>query len=107
MRVGYVELYVNDVDACKTFWTDKVGMVEKDRKQAGGFAIVQVGFVDQPFSLELVPLALMANNPHELDLATPSMAFRVEDLATSRAKLIAAGVQAPKLVTKAESMLSR
>ena len=97
MRVGYVVLYVNDVDACKTFWTEKIGMVEKDRKQAGDFAIVQVGFVDQPFSLELVPLALMADNPHGLDLATPSMAFHVDDLAATREKLIAAGVQATEV----------
>ncbi|MDE2386834.1 MAG: VOC family protein [Actinomycetales bacterium] len=97
MRVGYVVLYVNDADACKAFWTEKVGMVEKGRKQAGEFAIVQIGFADQSFSLELVPLALMADNPHGLDLATPSMAFHVDDLAATREKLIAAGVQATEI----------
>ena len=97
MRVGYVVLYVTDPAACLKFWTERVGMVEKGRKQAGDFAIVQVGFADQNFSLELVPLALMADNPHNLDLATPSMAFHVADLVASRDKLIAAGVQASEI----------
>ena len=96
MRVGYVVLYVTDPEACLAFWTDKVGMVEKSRKQAGDFAIVQVGFADQNFALELVPLALMQDNPNNLDLATPSLAFHVDDLAATRAKLVAAGIQATK-----------
>lgn len=94
MRVGYVVLYVNDADACLKFWTQQVGMVEKDRKQAGDFSIVQVGFADQDFALELVPLELMKDNPAGLDLATPSIAFRVENLDAARAALVAQGVQA-------------
>jgi lactoylglutathione lyase len=94
MRVGYVVLYVTDAEACCAFWTEKVGMVEKGRKQAGDFSIIEVGFADQQFSLELVPLALMANNPDGLDLATPSIAFKVDDLVATHAKLVAAGVQA-------------
>ena len=97
MRVGYVVLYVTDAEACKQFWIEQVGMVEKGRKQAGEFSIIQVGFKDQNFSFELVPLALMANNPHGLDLATPSIAFNVQDLATARQQLVAAGVQATEL----------
>lgn len=97
MRVGYVVLYVTDTEDCLKFWTEKVGMVEKGRKSAGDFAIVQVGFADQPFSFELVPLALMANNPHGLDLATPSIAFHVDDLGATREKLVAAGVQATEV----------
>ncbi len=97
MHVGYVVLYVTDADACRQFWTEKVGMVEKDRKQAGDFAIVKVGFPDQEFSFELVPLALMANNPDGLDLATPSIAFNVDDLAATRQKLVDAGIQATEV----------
>ena len=97
MRVGYVVLYVTDADECRKFWTEKVGMVEKGRKSAGDFPIVQVGFADQPFSFELVPLALMADNPHGLDLATPSIAFNVDDLATTREKLVAAGIPATEV----------
>jgi len=97
MRVGYVVLYVNDADACRLFWTERVGMVEKARKPAGEFEIVQVGFADQEFSIELVPLDLMKDNPDGLDLATPSLAFHVDDLAATREKLVASGVQATEL----------
>ncbi|MEN9553660.1 MAG: hypothetical protein RLY24_1255, partial [Actinomycetota bacterium] len=94
MKVGYVVLYVTDEVACLQFWTQQVGMVEKSRIQAGAFSIVQVGFADQDFGFELVPLELMKDNPDGLDLATPSIAFRVDDLATTRAALVAKGVQA-------------
>ncbi len=94
MKVGYVVLYVQDVGACVTFWTDSVGMVEKGRKPAGDFSIVKVGFADQEFSFELVPLELMKDNPQGLDLATPSIAFYVSDLNSTHSKLAANGVQA-------------
>lgn len=97
LKVGYVVLYVTDEVACLQFWTHKVGMVEKSRIQAGAFSIVQVGFADQDFGFELVPLALMKDNPDGLDLATPSIAFRVDDLAATRAALVDKGVQASEL----------
>jgi lactoylglutathione lyase len=94
MKVGYVVLYVNDVEACRRFWIEQVGMVEKRRTEAGGFAIAQVGFADQSFAFELVPLELMKDNPDNLDLATPSIAFRVDDLEATHATLVGRGVQA-------------
>ena len=33
MRVGYVVLYVNDTEACRRFWVEQVGMVEKKRDE--------------------------------------------------------------------------
>lgn len=97
MRVGYVVLYVNDAEACRRFWIDQVGMVEKRRTEAGPFTIVQVGFADQPFAFELVPLDLMKENPHGLDLATPSVCFHVDDIAGLRATLVGRGVQATEV----------
>lgn len=97
MRVGYVVLYVTNAQECLAFWTERVGMVEKGRKQAGEFAIVQVGFEDQQFALEIVPLALMGENPDGLDLATPSMAFHVANLTETRDTLMAAGVQVTEI----------
>lgn len=97
MRVGYVVLYVNDAEACLKFWTERVGMIEKSRLEAGEFSVVQVGFADQDFGFELVPRALMKDNPDGLDLATPSIAFRVDDLAAARAGLVDRGVQASEL----------
>ena len=97
MKVGYVVLYVTDEVACQQFWTEKVGMIEKSRVQAGDHSVVQVGFSHQDFGFELVPLALMKDNPDGLDLATPSIAFRVDDLAATRAELVAKGVNATEL----------
>jgi lactoylglutathione lyase len=94
MKVGYVVLYVNDAEACRKFWIEQIGMVEKRRTEAGGFTIAQVGFADQPFSFELVPLEVMKDNPDGLDLATPSIAFRVDDLEATRAALVERGVEA-------------
>lgn len=92
MQCAYVVLYVEDVAACSSFWREKVGMVEKGVKQAGPFSIPQVGFADQDFNIELVPLELMAGNPDGLDLATPSMAFRVDDLQAELERLRSKGV---------------
>jgi hypothetical protein len=36
----------------------------------------------------------MKDNPDHLDLATPSIAFRVDDVAATHATLVARGVQA-------------
>jgi lactoylglutathione lyase len=97
MKIGYIVLYVNDAVECLRFWTEQVGMVEKGRKQAGEFSVVQVGFADQNVALELVPLALMKDNPAGLDLATPSIAFHVDDLDATHAALAAQGVQASEV----------
>jgi lactoylglutathione lyase len=93
MKVGYVVLYVDDTEACRSFWLERIGMVEKRRTEAGGFTIVQVGFADQAFAFELVPLAMMKDNPDGLDLATPSIAFQVDDLEASHAQLVRQGVE--------------
>ena len=93
MQVGYVVLYVNDAEACRRFWIERIGMVEKRRTEAGAFAIPQVGFADQSFAFELVPLELMKDNPDNLDLAMPSIAFRVDDLRAAHDALVGRGVQ--------------
>ncbi len=97
MKIGYTVLYVNDATACLEFWVQKFGMVEKGSKQAGPFSIVRVGFADQDCALELVPLELMKDNPAGLDLATPSIAFYVSDLAEVRESIVSKGVQATEL----------
>ena len=97
MKVGWVVLYVNDVEACRTFWIDRIGMVEKRRSDAGGFTIAEVGFADQSFVFQLVPLELMKDNPDNLDLAVPSIAFRVDDLEATHATLVGRGVQASEV----------
>ena len=97
MEVAYVVLYVNDAEACRDFWVAKIGMAEKRRNEAGGSTLVQVGFADQSFAFELVPLELMKDNPDDLDLGTPSIAFRVDDLEATHATLVGRGVQATEI----------
>jgi lactoylglutathione lyase len=97
MRVGYVVLYVNDAEACRRFWVEQVGMVEKRRTEFGAFTVAQVGFADQPFAFELVPLEMMKDNPDNLDLATPSIAFQADDLEATRVALVGRGVQATEV----------
>jgi lactoylglutathione lyase len=97
MKVGYVVIYIEDAEACRRFWVEQMGMVEKRRTEAGGFTIVQVGFADQAFALELVPLALMQDNPDGLDLATPSMCFAVDDLESARAGMIEKGIEVSEI----------
>ena len=93
MKVGYVVLYVNDAETCRRFWVEQVGMVEKRRDEVGAFTVSQVGFADQPFAFELVPLEMMKDNPDNLDLATPSMCFNVGDLDAAHTMLVERGVQ--------------
>jgi lactoylglutathione lyase len=97
MKVGYVVLYVNDAEACGRFWVEQVGMVERRRTEAGDTVILQVGFEGQDFAFELVPLALMQDNPDNLDLGTPSIAFKVEDLMATRSALVGRGVEATEV----------
>jgi catechol 2,3-dioxygenase-like lactoylglutathione lyase family enzyme len=92
MRVRYVVLYVNDPDACRRFWIDQVGMVEKHRTEVGEFSVVQVGFADQPFAFELVPLAMMADNPYGRELGGPSIALQADSLEEAREQLLERGV---------------
>lgn len=97
MRVKYVVLYVTDPELCRRFWVEQVGMVEKSRSEVGEHSVVQVGFADQPFAFELVPLAMMADNPYGLDLATPSIALHADDLEQARTQLLERGVTAMEI----------
>ena len=87
MNVGYVVLYVNDTNACIDFWTNQVGMQLLNKNVMGENTIAKVGFKDQNFSFELVPLAMMKDNPNKLDLATPSICFYVKDIESEHKRL--------------------
>jgi lactoylglutathione lyase len=98
MKIGYVVLYVNDPEASLKFWVEKFGMVEKDRSETGSFFIVRVGFADQDFALELVPLGLMQDNADQLNLGAPSIAFYVANLEETRDRLLQKEVTCSELV---------
>lgn len=97
MKVYYVVLYVKDGEASLKFWTEKAGMAAKGTKEVGGYKIHKVGFADQDFAFELVPLDLMKNNPDNLNLGTPSICFAASDLPEFRNKLIKNGVQTTEI----------
>ncbi|MBX7057917.1 MAG: VOC family protein [Leptospirales bacterium] len=97
MKVGYVVLYVQDEEASLDFWTKKIGLEVKDSKEAAGFTIRQVGFADQDFSFELVPLKFMETFEHGMSLGTPSIAFRTPDLEKMRVDLLSRGVTATEI----------
>ena len=87
MKVGYVVLYVNDTNACLDFWTNQVGMQLINQNAVGEHNVAKVGFKDQDFAFELVPLAMMKDNPNNLDLATPSICFYVKDVESEHHRL--------------------
>jgi lactoylglutathione lyase len=97
MKIGYVVLYVTDPASSLSFWKDNFGMVEKGSKQVGPFSIVQIGFTDQDFAFELVPLELMQNNPAGLNLGAPSIAFHVTNVEETRQELMAKGVNCTEI----------
>jgi hypothetical protein len=72
-------------------------MVEKRRDEVGAFTIAQVGFADQLFAFQLVPLEMMQDNPDGLDVATPSICFHVDDLEAAHATIVGRGVQATEV----------
>lgn len=88
MKVGYVVLYVQDESVSLDFWTRQVGMKIKGSSKADGFTINQVGFADQDFSFELVPLAFMEKNEPSMNTKTPSICFKTKDLSKTRDHLI-------------------
>lgn len=93
MEVGYVVLYVQDEKQSLEFWTKKVGMIVKKSQEAAGFQINRVGFKDQDFTFELVPLKLMENNPDGLNLGLPSICFTAPDLVALHNQLKSNGVK--------------
>ena len=97
IRVGYVVLYVNGAETCRQFWIEQIGMVEKERTEVGDYSVIKVGFADESFAFELVPLALMADNPDGLDLATPSIALHADDLKATRDQFVERGVEATEI----------
>jgi lactoylglutathione lyase len=101
MKIGYVVLYVTNPTASLKFWIEKFGMVEKERNEVGSFSIVRVGFADQDFALELVPLGLMQNNSDGLNLGAPSIAFYVENLEATRDSLLEKQVTCSELADHA------
>ena len=92
MKLGYVVLYVDNVDSTQSFWVEKVGAKVAGVNQVGDFSIVKLSLPGAGAEIELVPRELMKDNPDQLDLATPSMCFYTADVVQERARLETVGV---------------
>ena len=92
MKLGYVVLYVENVDSSQTFWVDSIGAKVLRVNQVGDFSIVKLSLPGAGAEIELVPKDLMKDNPDQLDLATPSLCFYTADVEQERTRLEQKGV---------------
>ena len=99
MKVGYVVLYVNDAEACRRFWVEQIGMVEKRRTETGSSRSRRSGSPTSRSRSSSCRCELMKDNPDGLDLATPSIGFNVDDLEATHAALVELGVRRPMSAT--------
>jgi catechol 2,3-dioxygenase-like lactoylglutathione lyase family enzyme len=93
MKLGYVVLYVESTDKSVEFWTAQIGMSVQSVIEFGAYSVVSLSQSPVDVALQLVPLELMNDNPDNLDLATPSICFYVDNLDAERKRLIANGVE--------------
>lgn len=66
----------------------------------GDFLIASVVHSESDAALQLVPLAMMKENPDNLDLATPSICFYVSNLESEHKRLSSNGVQVSEIMQR-------
>ncbi len=93
MNLNYVVLYMENTETSKDFWVEKIGFEVKKTVDAGVAKIYTVGQRGDNTNIELVPMALMANNPHGLNLGTPSLCFKTADIQAEYNRLTENGVK--------------
>lgn len=98
MRLGYVVLYVENAEESVEFWTTQIGMTVRGSIELGEFSIKSVAHGQADVALQLVPLSMMKDNPDDLDLASPSICFYVNNLDSERQRLIANGVNVSEIM---------
>lgn len=86
-NIGYVVLYLNDTLKGADFWTTMFDFEVKKEVDANGHKVITVGAKDGQTNFELVPLALMADNPYNLNLGIPSICLLTDDLRVEHQRL--------------------
>jgi glyoxylase I family protein len=87
--VHHVSVNVDDVDACRAFYVDVLGLTEIERPELGvGGAWLQMG----PQELHLVELPLVEGSG-------PHFALAVDDVAAARDELLGKGVEVTPIGT--------
>ncbi len=99
MKISYVVLYLEDTVKAKDFWVNKLGFIVKDENTFNDLTVYKVGKEGDYTNFELVPLKFMENNPHDLNLGIPSIAFETEDLENEHEALKEKGVKVADIGT--------
>lgn len=102
MKLGYVVLYVENTDKAVQFWTTQIGMTVQSVIAAGEYSVVSVAQSSIDVALQLVPLDMMKDNPDNLDLASPSICFYVNNLDAERERLITNGVEVSEIMQRGD-----
>ncbi len=79
-QIGYVVLYLNDTNEGAKFWNKYFNFVTKNSVSAGNHDVITVGSKDGQTNFELVPLAIMEENPYNINLGIPSICLLCDDI---------------------------
>ncbi len=90
--IGYVVLYVEDTVKTAEFWSKAFNFEIKSEQDANGLKVIAIGAKDSQTNFELVPLALMADNPFNLNLGMPSICLHTDDLEAEHQRLSDLGI---------------
>lgn len=93
VEIGYVVLYMKDTEQAAAFWQTNFDFKVKKEQEVGPHKVITIGTVEGQTNFELVPLALMENNPNNLNLAIPSICLHTSDLQAEHERLTALGVR--------------
>lgn len=98
-KIGQIMLYVDDQDAARTFWTDKLGFEVVSEQDSEGMRWIEVAPQGAATSIVLHNKAVVAAMSPELNLDTPSLMFFSDDLDGLYARLTEQGVTVGELIT--------
>ncbi|MGG0656035.1 VOC family protein [Rummeliibacillus pycnus] len=80
-QLGQVMIYVDNQDAAKSFWTEKVGFTVRSEVKEGEFRIIEIAPTkDAETSFVLQDKQLVAKMEPYLNLGTPSLMFFADDV---------------------------
>lgn len=98
-KIGKVTVYVQDQEAAKDFWMNKVGFVLKFEQQMGpGFSWIEVGPSEEEFTT-LVLYSKQAMEQHNpAAVSHPSILFSTTDIEAAYEKMQQNGVEVEKML---------
>ncbi len=97
VQIGYVVLYLEDTIAGAKFWQENFDFEIKGEVEAGEHKVITIGAKDGQTNFELVPLALMENNPFNINLGIPSICLLTDDLQGTHAQLTKGGAEVTEI----------